>query len=63
MNPSWCHWMRLIIRDTNIYCLRGESERFLSYSWEGGGVMIFWWRREYSADDNTVRIGLLERTS
>ena len=28
----------------------------------GGGMNIFWWR-EYSADDNTVRIGLLEHSS
>ena len=28
----------------------------------GGGVKIFWWRGECSADDNTVRIGLLEHS-
>ena len=38
---------------------------FLSYTGVGGagGMQIFWWRGEYSADDNTVRIGLLEHSS
>ena len=34
------------------------SERFLSYT-GGGGNEVFWWSGEYSADDNTVRTGLL----
>ena len=56
MNPSWCHWMRFIIRDTNIYVKEWGCERFLSYT--GVVVKILWWRGEYSADDNTVRNGL-----
>ena len=31
MNPTWCHWMRLIMRNTNIYSLVWGSERFLRY--------------------------------
>ena len=36
------------------------------YKLNGGGrwgVKTFWWRGEFSADDNTVRIGLLEHSS
>ena len=29
------------------------SEWFLSYT---GGMKVFWWRGEYSANENTVRI-------
>ena len=52
MNPSWCHWMRLIIRATTIYGL-GVGIATVSKLYGGGGMKIFWWRGEYSADDNT----------
>ena len=38
MNPNWCHWVRYIIRTTNIYGLGWGCERFLRYTGNGGGV-------------------------
>ena len=56
MNPSWCHWMHLIIRNTNI-CGLGVGNRTVSKLYGAWGIKIFWWTGEYSADDNTVILG------
>ena len=58
-NPSWCHWMRLIIRTTNIYGL-GVGIGTVSKLYGGGG-----W--SFGGEENTVqmitvKIGLLEHS-
>ena len=36
MSPSWCHWMRLVIKNTNTYGL-GVGIRTVSKLYRGGG--------------------------
>ena len=37
MSPSWCHWMRIIIRDTNILYGLGEGICTVSKLYRGWG--------------------------
>ena len=48
MNPRWCHWMRLAIRNMKIYGLGWESEPFRSYM--GGS---------FSREENTMQVIIL----